>query len=53
MKNTLPTVKLGGGSGMPLRCFASNGTRNLHVLKAPGYSDQERHSVHEKVEAWA
>lgn len=42
-KNTLPTVKHGGGSVMLWGCFASNGTGNLHrvdgIMDSTKYQD--------------
>jgi hypothetical protein len=32
-KNTIPTVKQGGGSIMLLRCFAAGGTGALHKIE--------------------
>jgi hypothetical protein len=39
-KNTLPTVKHGGGSVMLWGCFASSGTGNLHRVEEIMDSDK-------------
>ena len=48
-KNTMPTVKHGGGSVMLWGCFASTGTGNLHCLEGKMDSVQYQQVLGENV----